>query len=183
MVQVKIGVTTKVNKYYHEEDCYDAFIEEEKFKEKEAREKDSLVQTVMDIYDVKALPNTFYMQMEGLRHGNRLFSRQKLGWRYREGYEYNLIEESYLYSKDSIDWSLEKKAFVNLSNALNYGLTIVINNMYNVELIRDTKRNKEHMEKVADNVREEDDLPANFYESSYQKAETDDHDISFLLDD
>lgn len=182
MVQVKVGITTKVNKYYHEKDCYDAYVEEEKFKKKEAKEKDSLVQTVMDIYDVKALPNTFYMQMEGLRHGNRLFSRQKIGRRYREGYEYNLIEESYLYSKDSIDWSLENKAFVNLSNALNYGLTIVINNMYNVELIRDTKRNKEHMEELSNNVKG-DSIAQQYYDSSYKKAKEDEHDISFLLDD
>lgn len=183
MEQVKVGVTTKVNKYYHKEDCYQAFLEEEEFKKVEAVKRDSLYETIMKIYQVKVLPNTFYMQIEGLRHGNRVFKRQSMGKRYREGYEYDLIEEAYLYSEDAIDWSMDNKAFTNLANALNYGLSIIINNIYNVELKRDTKRDREHMEKVAENVREEDDLQANFYDSSYQKAEKDDHDISFLLDD
>lgn len=183
MVQVKFGITTKVNKYYHKKDCHEAFLKEEEFKKEEAVKRDSLYETVMGIYDVRVLPNSFYMQIEGLRHGNRVFKRQNMGKRYREGYDYDLIEESYLYSEDSIHWSLDNKAFTSMANALNYGLSIVINNIYNVELKRDTRRDREHMEKVAESVREEDDLLANVFETSYRKAEKDEHDISFLLDD
>lgn len=183
MVQVKVGVTTKVNKYYHEEECYQAYLEEEEFKEIEAVKRNSLYETIMKIYDVKVLPNSFYMQIEGLRHGNRVFKRQNMGKRYREGYDYDLIEETYLYSKDAIEWSLDNKAFTNLANALNYGLSIIINNVYNVELKRDSIRDREHMEKIAENVREEDNLSANTFESSYKKSKGDEHDISFLLED
>lgn len=183
MVQVKVGVKTKVNKYYHEKDCYNAFLEEEEFKKIEAVKRDSLYETIMKIYDVKVLPNSFYMQIEGLRHGNRVFKRQNMGKRYREGYDYELIEDSYLYSQDSIEWSLENKAFTNLANALNYGLSIIINNIYNVEMKRDSKRDKEHMEKVVENVKSENETPVDFYESSYKRNKKDENDISFLLDD
>lgn len=183
MKQVKVGVTTKVNKYYHKDECYQAYLDEEEFKKEEAVKKDSLYETVMKIYDTKALPNSFYMQIEGLRHGNRVFKRQNMGKRYRQGYDYDLIEETYLYSEDAIEWSLDNKAFTNLANALNYGLSIIINNIYNVEMKRDAIRSREHMEKIAENVRKDEDLPANVFESSYKKSKEDEHDISFLLDD
>lgn len=183
MVQVKVGVTTKVNKYYHEEECYQAYLDEEEFKKEEAVKRDSLYETIMRIYDTKVLPNSFYMQIEGLRHGNRVFKRQNMGKRYRQGYDYDLIEETYLYSEDAIEWSLDNKAFTNLANALNYGISIIINNIYNVEMKRDSVRSREHMEAIVENVREEDNLPANLFESSYKKAKEDEHDISFLLED
>lgn len=183
MKQVKVGVTTKVNKYYHKEECYQAYLDEEEFKKEEAVKRDSLYETIMKIYDTKALPNSFYMQIEGLRHGNRVFKRQNMGKRYRQGYDYDLIEETYLYSEDAIEWSLDNKAFTNLANALNYGLSIIINNIYNVEMKRDAVRSREHMEKIAENVRKDEDLPANIFESSYKKSKEDEHDISFLLED
>lgn len=183
MQQVKVGVTTKVNKYYHKEDCYQAYLDEEEFKKEEAIKRESLYETIMSIYDTKVLPNTFYMQIEGLRHGNRVFKRQNMGKRYRQGYDYDLIEETYLYSKDAIEWSLDNKAFTNLANALNYGISIIINNIYNVERRREAIQSREEMEMIAENVRKEDDLPANVFETSYKKAKEDEDDISFLFDD
>lgn len=182
MKQVKVGVTTKVNKYYHKEKCYDDFLEEEKFKEEEAKKKESLYQTVMKIYDIKALPNSFYMQIEGLRHGNRVFQRQNMGKRYRQGYDYDLIEESYEFSKDSIEWSLENKAFTTLANALNYGLSIIINNIYSVEKRRESRRSKEHMEKLSDNVKADKPSAPEEFKSSYKKKDKDEDDISFLFE-
>ena len=127
----------KTNKYYHKEECYEAYLKEEEFKVEEALKRDSLYQKVMDIYDVKALPTSYYMQIEDLRHGNRIFKNQKIGKRYREGYDYDLIEETYDESRSAIEWSLKNKAFVNLSNMLNYGLSIVINKIYEVEITAD----------------------------------------------
>lgn len=182
MKQVKVGITTKVNKYYHKDKCYEDFLAEEEFKREESIKKDSLYETVMKIYDIRVLPKSFYMQIEGLRHGNRVFKRQNMGRRYREGYGYDLIEESYMYSRDSIAWSLENKAFTNLANALNYGLSIIINNIYVVEMKRDSKRGKEHMQEVSDNLRQSDPAIIDDFESSYKKKEKDENDISFLFD-
>lgn len=182
MQQVKVGITTKVNKYYHKNECYEAFLKEEEFLAEEAIKKDNLYNTVMNIYDIKVLPKSFYMQIEGLRHGNRVFKRQNMGKRYREGYDYDLIEESYEYSKDSIEWSLENKAFTNLANALNYGLSIIINNIYVVELRRDSRQSKDHLQEVSENLRQSDPAIMDDFESSYRKKEKDEDDISFLFD-
>lgn len=178
MIKVTNG---KTNKYYHKLNCYDEFQAEQAFKEKEAIERDRLYMKVMKIYNVKALPNTYYMQIEGLRHGNRVFKKQTMGKRYREGYDYDLIERAYDASENAIVWSLKNKAFTNLANTLNYGLSIVINNIYEVERKRDSVKLKEHMEEVSDNVKEIDEQLDTF-ESSYKKKEVTDEDFFDMLD-
>lgn len=176
MQKVVTGNKTKVNKYYHKEECYEEFLMEEEFKKVEQEKRDSLYNKVMDIYDTKALPNSFYIQIEGLRHGNRVFKTQNMGKRYREGYDYDLIEETYEESRDAIEWSLKNKAFVNLSNALNYGLSIIINNIYGVEKRRERMESREHMEEVAENVKLENSggQPFDEFETSYKPKEKDD---------
>lgn len=179
MVQVTKG---KVNKYYHASECYDEFLAEEKFKQVEAEQKDSLSRTVMDIYDVKALPPSFYMRIEGLRHGNQVFNKQRMGKRYREGYTYDLIEETYKDSRDAIEWSLRNKAFVNMANALNYGMSIIINNIYNVERKRDAVASKNHFRELSENTEEFDDIDIEF-DNSYKKNTDTDEDFFAMLDE
>lgn len=176
MQKVVTGNKTKVNKYYHKEECYEEFLMEEEFKKVEQEKRDSLYKKVMDIYDTKALPNSFYIQIEGLRHGNRVFKTQSMGKRYREGYDYDLIEETYEESRDAIEWSLQNKAFVNLGNALNYGLSIIINNIYGVEKRRERVQSREHMEEIAENVKLENQGESVFddFESTYKPKEKDD---------
>lgn len=176
MKKVVTGKKTKVNKYYHKDECYDEFIAEEEFKKVEQEKRDSLYKVVMEIYNTKALPNSFYIQIEGLRHGNRVFKTQNMGKRYREGYDYDLIEETYLESKDAIEWSLKNKAFVNLGNALNYGLSIIINNIYGVEKRRERMESREHMEEVAENVKLDNHGETIFddFETSYKPKKKDD---------
>lgn len=178
MVKVTKG---KVNKYYHMHECYDEYIAEIEFKKKESIVRDSLYTKIMEIYGVRALPSSYYMQIEGLRHGNRVFKTQSMGKRYREGYEYDLIEDAYKESEGAIEWSLKNKAFTNLTNALNYGLSIVINNIYEVEKKRDSVQQREHLEQISENNRtdiEEEEV----FESSYKKKETDDDDFFDMLD-
>jgi len=170
----------KTNKYYHKEECYEAYLKEEEFKVEEALKRDSLYQKVMDIYDVKALPTSYYMQIEDLRHGNRIFKNQKIGKRYREGYDYDLIEETYDESRSAIEWSLKNKAFVNLSNMLNYGLSIVINKIYEVERKRDTVKKREHMEEITNNTK--DPIVFDDFETSYKKKKEDNEDFFDMLD-
>lgn len=170
----------KTNKYYHKEECYEAYLKEEEFKAEEALKRDSLYQKVMDIYDVKALPTSYYMQIEDLRHGNRIFKNQKIGKRYREGYDYDLIEETYDESRSAIEWSLKNKAFVNLSNMLNYGLSIVINKIYEVERKRDTVKKREHMEEITNNTK--DPMVFDDFETSYKKKKEDNEDFFDMLD-
>lgn len=176
MKRVVTGNKRKVNKYYHKKDCYEEFLAEEEFKKEEQEKRDSLYSKVMEIYDVKALPNQFYMQIEGLRHGNRVFRKQNMGKRYREGYDYDLIEDTYDESRDAIEWSLQNKAFVDLGNALNYGLSIVINNIYGVEKKKERIQSREHMEKVSENVKNEnkDDYSFDEFDSTYKPKEKDD---------
>lgn len=170
MKKVTTGNKTKVNKYYHKENCYEEFLAEEEFKKQEQEKRDSLYNTVMDIYGFKALPNSFYVQIEGLRHGNRVFKTQNMGKRYREGYDYDLIEETYLESKDAIEWSMRNKAFTNSANALNYGLSIIINNIYGVEKNRERRESREHMEQIAENVKLDvnEEIPYDEFETSYK---------------
>ena len=99
-----------------------------------------------------------------------------MGKRYREGYDYDLIEETYEESRDAIEWSLQNKAFVNLGNALNYGLSIIINNIYGVEKRRERIESREHMEEIAENVKLENQGEVVFdeFETTYKPKEKDD---------
>lgn len=166
----------KTKKYYCTENCYPEFLEEEEFKKEEAKKKSQLFQTVSRIYGIKALPSGFFAQIEDLRHGNRVFNKQFMGKRYREGYEYDLMEETYLESEESIRWARNNKAFLNLTAELNYGLAIIINNIYDVERRKEATASREHFKKMNENVNEENDFEEEDiveFQSSYKKKEKD----------
>ena len=71
---------------------------------------------------------------------------------------------------------MRNKAFANLGNALNYGLSIIINNIYGVEKRRERIESREHMEKIAENVKLENQEEHVFdnFESTYKPKEKDD---------
>lgn len=128
---VKVKVTEKSEKCFHEGACYDNYLKDKEFKESEAKELDGLVETIKSIYGAKTIPNTVYPYLQDLRNGTRFFGKKD--YKYKEGYTYDLIRETFEYCSETIEYWNARKDFNGLTNALRYGLVIVCDKLGVVE--------------------------------------------------
>lgn len=166
-------------KYYHGGTCYEQFLKEKEFKAKERAELDSLVETIKEIYGVKIVPHQIFPFLNELRNGTRFFG--KYDYKYKEGYSYSLIEDTYRYCIDSIEKSTRTKDFRNgFLGAFKYGLAIVCDKLAIVEkrnLAKESSKNRidKHLEKMDDTGQE--------FETSYKKPQKAKTDITDFLED
>lgn len=174
MVAERVG---KQNKYYHK-DCYQKYLEDKAFKEKERIELDELVEVIKRIYGVKTLPTSVYPFLQQIRNGEELMGRGRQKKR-KEGYSYSLIAEAFDYCSDTIEYWLSQKSFNGFLQAFRYGLAIVVDKLPVVEKRRRQREMSQAMiEKHIEQV-EASDL---VFESNYKKKSSD-VDISEFLDD
>lgn len=172
-----VGVKKVVKKFYHN-NCYNEYLEDKRFKEEEAKELDDLVETIKSIYGIKELPRTAYTLLQNLRNGEAVFGKkQSIGKRYKEGYSYNLIKETYEHCSDTIEYWNGVKGFDGILGAFKYGLTIVIDKIYFVEQrLIEREKKKEMLDKHIDNMSNEEQE----FETSYKKKRK--SDITDFLD-
>lgn len=174
-----VGKTKPVRKYYHQT-CYQKFLEDKRFKEKEAEELDKLKTTIEDIFGIKQLPNQAYPFLQKLRNGEQVFGKQNMGKRYKEGYTYSLIEETFRHCEDTIHYWLDRINSDGFMGAFKYALAIVIDKIYFVEQRAKERENKDKMiEKHIEQVEVSDVM----FESNYKKKNKKDDDILDFLDD
>lgn len=174
-----VGQAKPIKKFYHKT-CHKDFIVDKEFKEKERLELDSLVETINKIYGTKELPRTAYTLLQNLRNGEAVFgNKQRIGKRYKEGYSYPLIRETFEHCSDTIEYWNNVKGFDGFTGAFKYALTIVIDKIYFVEQ-RVTEREKKKIliEKHIEEVKHEEE-----FEASYKKKSKPSNDISNFLDD
>lgn len=174
-----VGKTKPVRKYYHQT-CYQKFLEDKRFKEKEAEELDKLKTTIEDIFGIKQLPNQVYPFLQKLRNGEQVFGRQNIGKRYKEGYTYSLIEETFRYCEDTIQYWLGVKDFNGFMGAFKYALSIVIDKIYYVEQrVKERESRQAMIDKHIEHVETTDIM----FESNYKKKSNNNDDILDFLDD
>lgn len=174
-----VGKTKPVRKYYHQT-CYQKFLEDKRFKEKEAEELDKLKTTIEDIFGIKQLPNQAYPLLQKLRNGEQVFGKQNMGKRYKEGYTYSLIEETFRHCEDTIHYWLDRINSDGFMGAFKYALAIVIDKIYFVEQRAKEREDKDKMiEKHIEQVEVSDVM----FESNYKKKNKKDDDILDFLDD
>jgi len=174
-----VGNAKPVRKYYHKS-CYKNFLDDKRFKEEEAKELDSLKETIENIFGVKQLPNQAYPFLQKLRNGEQVFGRQNIGKRYKEGYKYSLIEETFVHCEDTIHYWLGVKDFNGFMGAFKYALSIVIDKIYYVEQRANERESKKAMmDRHIEHVIDED-----VFESNYKKkaSKTQDDILDFLDD-
>lgn len=175
-----VGQAKPVKKYYHKH-CYQDFLLDKEFKAKEQAEKDELTETIKKIFGVKDVPRQAFPLLEALRNGEPVFgARQQIGKRYKQGYKYSLIKETFEYCSETINYWLEVKDFNGFMGAFKYALSIVIDKIYTVEQ-RVKEREKERLliEKHLEQVEFEDTM----YETNYKKPTKNANDITDFLDD
>lgn len=174
-----VGKTKPVKKFFHKI-CHEEYLKDKKFKEKELMELDELVNTIKNIYGVKELPRTAYTLLQNLRNGERVFgNRQQVGKRYKQGYKYSLIKDTFEYCSDTIEYWNSVKNFDSFMSAFKYALTIVIDKIYYVEQREIEKEKKKRM--IEKHLQEVTD--SGIFESSYKKVSKNTADISDFLDD
>lgn len=168
-----------VKKFYHK-DCHEEFLKDKAFKEQEQKEKDELNDVIKKIYGVKEVPNSAWVLLEKLRGGNPVFGKQNIGKRYKEGYKYSLIKETFEYCSDTIEYWNGVKSFNGFMSAFRYALSIVIDKIYFVEQRAKQREKsaiamKKHIEEIEQSSQE--------FEASYKKKDKAKKDISDFLDE
>lgn len=167
----------QTKKYFHE-DCFDKYLADKAFKENERVELDKLIEVIKEIYGVKIIHHSVYPFLQDLRNGTKFFG--KYDYKYKEGYSYSLIAETFEYCSETIEYANARKNFNGFSNALRYGLAIVCDKLSFVENRRKTRENqKVRMEKHMENI---EDVGQEF-ETNYKKPSKSNTDITAFLDD
>lgn len=170
----------KTKKYYHK-DCWNDYLEHKEFIKDEMVKKDELNEALKNLYGVKEIPNQAWVLLEKLRGGNPVFgAKQQIGKRYREGYEYPLIKETFEYCEDTINYWLGAKNFEGFMGAFKYSLSIVIDKIYYVE---QRAKEREQRESMVEKHVEKADNDESYFESNYKKPSKTKSDISDFLDD
>jgi hypothetical protein len=165
-----------VKKFYHN-NCFVEYEKDKAFKEKEREELDKLVEVIKNIYGAKAVPSSIYPYLQDLRNGTKFFG--KYDYKYKEGYPYDLIAETFDYCSETIEYWNGVKSFNGLTSALKYALAIVCDKLQIVENRRKQReKQKILIEKHIENTNVEDQQ----YETSYKKK-SNTTDISDFLDD
>lgn len=174
-----IGVKKPVKKFYHKGKCWDAYLKDKEFRAKEQREKDELNETLLKIYGVKEIPKQAWTLLSALREGNPVFgSKQKTTKRYKEGYDYPLIRETFDYCSDTIEYYNSVKPFDGFMSAFKYALSIIIDKIYFVEQRRiQREQQKQLLDTYVANANSQE------FESNYKKPKKSNTDISNFLDD
>ena len=126
-------IMTKLKTRYIHYECLEKYKEEAKFKEREKKELDRLVEYIKEVHNIKIVPNTFFPFLQDLRNGNTRRGQIVGEKKYKEGYEYNVIRYTYRRYKDNVKWAIKNKSFEGTFNMLKYTLAIVSDKIAKVE--------------------------------------------------
>lgn len=163
-------------KYLHVE-CYDDYMKKKAFKEKERIELDMLNEAIKEIYGIKKVPSVAFPMLNELRNGTDFYGRYD--YKYKEGYSYALIAETFLFCSESIAYANSTKSFNNsFLNAFRYGLAIVCDKLDAVEKRLASKEvQKNRIAQHTENFNDEEE-----FQSSYKKPSKSSNDITDFLD-
>lgn len=125
-------------KYYHIKNCHSLYIRDKAFKAQERQEMDELTDTIVRIMGYssrQSIPSTFYSSyLQPFRNDDVLFG--KLDKRYKKGFSYKTIEDTFLFCEVSIKKYIglkrEKNSFKDILGELRYTWKIVRENVENM---------------------------------------------------
>ncbi|UUV47087.1 hypothetical protein [Bacillus phage vB_BanS-Thrax5] len=171
-----VGEKRPLKKFYHKH-CFVEHTKEKEFKAEEAEKLDKLVETLKNIYGVSTLPPQAYPFLQKLRNGEPVYGKQDVSKRYKEGYDYLLIEETFDYCSETIEYYNSTKGFNGFMQAFKYALSIIIDKIYFVEQrVKDRKRAEIIAQKQMEQMEFEQEHVSNYKKPSRK------NDISAFLD-
>lgn len=169
--------TGKSNKYYHESCYYNDYLPDKKFKAEQMEKKDKLYDKVAEIYLIPKteLPKPYFVFIENMRNGEQVFNGQRTSDKYKQGYDYDIIEKTYDYCRSDIEYWNKTKDFDSVYTSLRYGLRIII------DKINYVNRQHERYNANKDVSEKKIDMHIPEFESTYKKKKKV-NDISNFLD-
>lgn len=167
----------KTKKFYHQ-NCYQEYLKDKEFKAKERQELDELVEVIKKVFGVKRLPNSVYPYLQDIRNGTQFFG--KYNYKYKNGYSYKLIAETFDYCEYVIQDSIRRKGFNDFMTAFKYGLAIVVNKLPFVER---KKQEAEMRKAVAESFMQNIDIDDLTFTERKRQSSRQENDISEFLDD
>lgn len=176
MIQVKHG---KVNRYYHQ-NCHERYEREQEQRDKDVAERDSLVETVAKIYNIKVeeIPNTFYIATSNIRNGDPVFKGQAPKMYHKQGYSYYIIELTYQMCAKNLRHYRKTKNFTSLSQEFNYGLRVIMDKINYVS----KRLDKVMADKELTEIRAKSNKPEEYVSGySREKQSKNERDISDFL--
>lgn len=171
----------KNKKYYHTENCYDKYLTDRAYKQKEAASKLQLSHKIAEVYELesyKLIPSSIYTYIEDIRNDSTLFG--KLGKNYKAGIPYEGIAYTYEFCKDRIRDSRNKVLFKNFMGELKYGLAIIRNNLVDAKNHAIQQKRNEKIKDISLNVNDEQEKYISEYIPTTTKKK-DELDISDML--
>ncbi len=161
--------------YCHRDKCYDQYLKQEEFKQKEKEQKYELYETIKRLHNIAIIPHQFFPYIEALRNGDIAFGKIKK--QYKQGFTYNVIDKTYKHCNSNIDWAKDNKDFRGSTmNMLKYTFTIVQDKInYINSKIEKQQMQKAHVDKIGDAMKPDD------HDVEYRKTKNK-HDISKFLD-
>lgn len=139
------------NRYFHHK-CWDEMERVRIENEIEQAKLDSLVKTIEELHNGVGVPAQFYPFIQDLRNGNNSYGSRKDKRKKKQGYEYEIIEETYRYVADNILWAIKNKRFKSVLSGMKYTLAIVTSN---IELVKRRRIQREQAKARADALAKE----------------------------
>lgn len=169
-----------INMYFHLE-CYEEWLKEKEFKEKEQEELDKLVDVIMEVHDIDKIPHHFYPYIQDLRNGSVMLGKKRK--KYKEGFEYDVIAQTYKSCKESIRYWKNAKDFGGTLGELKYCFAIINDKINIVKKRLDKKKHRQEIDKAKEAIEQQRKLetPSVNVEVKFKKQERKD-DISRFLD-
>lgn len=178
-------------KYYHKKGCHQAYIKDKTFKAKERQEKDDLTDTIVRIMGYsgrQSMPSSFFSSyLEPYRNDDVMYG--KLEKKYKKGFSYKTIEDTFLYCEANIrkyvGLKREKNSFKDILGELRYAWKIVRENVENMlkEEIKTDKQNA-NTHKLVENIAVLNDVSERIKsaQKQIQNKNEDKVDLSSLFD-
>jgi len=162
-------------RYYHMK-CFEIAEYERAFRQHERKEMDELCEVIKEIYGVTTIPSTIFPYIQDLRNGTRFFGKND--YKYKKGYSYQLIAETFRFCSSTIEYYNSTKTFNGFTHAFKYGLTIVCDKL---SLVENRLRNQAQQELIADLHLERASEREEEFQTSY-KPKTKKDNLDFLDD-
>jgi hypothetical protein len=172
---------TTTKNYIHKEPCWEHYLADKEFKLHEKEELDKLHKIILNLHKIDIVPSSFYSEyIQGLRNGN--FKMGKTIKKYKEGFTYKEIADTYLYVTDSIKWAIANKKFDGTMAELKYCLAIVVDKIQVVKKKNKKMEQKKQVEARVVKQIEEGELDLSLNKSQLKnKDKKDEMDISSFL--
>lgn len=167
--------TPKVTRKYFHPTCYEMYLNDKSFKEKEIQELDDLYKYLLKLHNVEVLDGRMMEKLQDLRNGSVKLGNKKIK-RYKDGIDYSIILYTYQQEEQNVTWAIRNKHFQSKWNEFAYCFGIMLNKVNDVNAM--DKLKQKHENKLPLDI---DDDHHEIIVTNKPKKKKDDLDISSFL--